>query len=212
MFSTSSAVAYHAAVCALEPYLARAAVRDTYGGWARGADRRALEEEWAIELINECSPYSWVAGFDRLAWIKEWQSFWRLLACRHAESADSDWFVVFDIANFYDSIDHGMLLDRITHVAPEQELAISVIEKVLVSWHPSRFSCPRRGGLPMDLVGHGSRVLANFFLTPFDGEVSRRAQDADGHFMRFCDDMVLHAPSRRLAEELLMVAWSGPPN
>jgi ribulose-5-phosphate 4-epimerase/fuculose-1-phosphate aldolase len=43
----------------------------------------------------------------------------------------------------------------------------------------------------MDLVGDGSRLLANFFLTAFDRPYREYVQSRGGDFMRFADDMVV---------------------
>jgi hypothetical protein len=58
----------------------------------------------------------------------------------------------------------------------------------------------------MDLVGDGSRLLANFFLTAFDKPYREYVRSHGGDFMRFADDMVVCGDSQQECERFVFEA------
>jgi len=91
------------------------------------------------------------------------------LARRHAEG----YYVQYDIAKYYDSIDHTRLLECLSHYIKDAKV-LTFVERRLKA-------CPV-GGLPIGLSF--SSYLANLFLTDFD-----RWMDAEGFdYVRYMDD------------------------
>src|SRR5262249_3628185 len=124
------------------------------------------------------------------------------------EHADDDvWFAMFDIANFYDSVDLERLETEVRASSGKRQLAINALFCILKSWNKAlRLYTDSAKGLPMDLIGDCSRLLANFFMGPFDKSFRRYALEHDGDFMRFADDMVVCAADRQQCEELVFHA------
>lgn len=90
----------------IDKKLAGAAVENNFGGWQLGTARREIEERKAIALFNgEGCPSMPQSCYNRAAWSKHWQKYWKLLAAKYEHADDESWFAVFDIANFYDSVD-----------------------------------------------------------------------------------------------------------
>jgi hypothetical protein len=55
----------------------------------------------------------------------------------------------------------------------------------------------------MGIVGDCSRLLADFFLTPFDASFKEFVSSRGGHYMRFADDMVVRSESEATCKEFV---------
>jgi hypothetical protein len=114
---------------------------------------------------------------------------------------------MFDIANFYDSVDLPRLETNVRSICADEPFAINVLFHLLASWNKAQCKyTPSTKGLPMDLVGDGSRLLANFFLTAFDRPYREYVQSRGGDFMRFADDMVVCASTQQECQRLVFEA------
>jgi hypothetical protein len=177
--------------------LAASAVTQTYGAWQLGGARRDMEEAEALRLLGgEGCPSMPQSCYNRSAWMRNWQEYWKLLAAKYEHADDEAWFAMFDVANFYDSVDLGRLETGIRAAGGNESFAIDVLFHFLRCWNNAlRLYVPNTKGLPMDLVGDCSRLLANFFLMPFDRSFQDFVRGAGGDYMRFADDMVVCAES-----------------
>jgi hypothetical protein len=167
-----------------------------------------MEEEEALKMFGgEGCPSMPPSCYNRSAWMKNWQEYWKLLAARYEGAEHSAWFAMFDIANFYDSVDLNHLESCVRATAGEEHLAINVLFHLLGSWNRGlRLYTPTAKGLPMDLVGDCSRLLANFFLASFDRPFREYVLNNGGDFMRFADDMVVCATSEETCRQLVFEA------
>ena len=101
------------------------------------------------------------------AWMRHWQEFWKVLAAKYEHADDDSWFAMFDIANFYDSVDLHQLETSVRAASADEHFAVNVIFHILASWKGAlNLYTASTKGLPMDLVGDCSRLLANFFPGP----------------------------------------------
>jgi len=206
VFSRSDTAVYFACLQQIDRQLASAAVPDTFGGWQLGGARRNTEESAALELLGEdfSIPQS---CYNRAAWVQNWNQFWKLLAARHEAADDSAWFAMFDVANFYDSVDLRRLETSVRAASGGAHFAINVLFHLLRNWNKAHcLYTESTKGLPMDVVGDCSRLLANFFLTSFDETFRQQIEDDGGHYMRFADDMVVRARSRSECSEFVYKA------
>ena len=96
-----------------------------------------------------------------------------------------------DISNFYDSIDLNRLETAIRAWCPGREVAINGLMMFLRTWNRGPNYSLAGKGIPMDLVGDASRVLANAYLYPFDANVRKVCLRNGWTFQRFADDMVV---------------------
>lgn len=215
---------YFGCVMAFDEKLASLAVDDTYGGFSLGGSRWHSEEEQAKESFTSALPrdlscelgdcdladlalYMPVSAYNRWAWVDSWCQYWKLLAARFEHADEDAYFAMFDIANFYDTIDLPKLERLLRKHCPEASGAIEVLFYLLSIWNKSLNQYARTTkGIPMDIVGDCSRVLANFYLTPFDSVIRERCIERDSSFMRFADDMVIACPDRKTCEELVFCA------
>lgn len=210
VFTCIDTAVYFACVQHIDRKLASAAVEHTFGGWQLGTARREMEEQEALNLFGgEGCPSMPPSCYNRAAWMQHWQEYWKLLAAKYEHAHDSAWFAMFDIANFYDSVDLRRLETSVRAVSGDEQFAINVLFHLLASWNRAlSLYTHSTKGLPMDLVGDCSRLLANYFLTPFDRAFKKHVQEQGSDFMRFADDMVVCGSSRAECERLVFEASS----
>jgi hypothetical protein len=208
VFTYVDTAIYFACMQHLDRKLAGAAVTNTFGGWRLGTARREIEEQEALAILGgEGCPSMPPSCYNRAAWMKNWQEYWKILAAKYEHADGSAWFAMFDIANFYDSVDLSRLETGVRSICADEPFAINVLFHLLASWN--RAQClyrPSTKGLPMDLVGDGSRLLANFFLTAFDRPYREHVQSRGGDFMRFADDMVVCVSTQQECERFVFEA------
>ena len=208
VFTYLDTAIYFACMQHLDKKLAGAAVTNTFGGWRLGTARRELEEQEALAILGgEGCPSMPPSCYNRAAWMKNWQEYWKILAAKYEHADDSAWLAMFDIANFYDSVDLHRLETNVRSICADEPFAINVLFHLLASWNKAQCKyTPSTKGLPMDLVGDGSRLLANFFLTAFDRPYREYVQSRGGDFMRFADDMVVCASTQQECQRLVFEA------
>ncbi len=209
VFDLRDYIVYFACVRALDEPLARDAIPGTFGGWSLGGARRRTEDGQAQRLIQEVvdDTYAPPSAYNPAAWVKNWNEYWKLLWITFRDSPEDSWFVSFDIANFYDSIDLPRLERLLRQHAPEAPLAIEVLSYLLGAWN-NRVTMYARSskGLPQDLIGDCSRVLANAYLLPFDTNIKATCDPVDARYFRYADDMVIAARTKADCERLLFRA------
>ncbi len=94
----------------------------------------------------------------------------------------------FDIRSYYDSLDHGILLDQLKQARVSDEL-IALVGDYL------RLPNLCRSGQGMVAGAALSPLLGALYLTPLDQAMAELAQSGI-RYRRFMDDFVLFAPSR----------------
>lgn len=204
VLSWQDVAVYFGCIKAFDQRIAELAVEGTFGGWALGGKRRQIEEEQAAAMMDASVPGS---SYNRWAWVQNWQQFWKLTAATFEQSAADSHFAMFDIANFYDTIDLPRLERELRKFCPDQTGAIDVLMRLLKDWNKGLNQyAPATKGIPMDIVGDCSRLLANFYLTPFDRAIKEESESRNSRFMRFADDMVLCCPDRTTCNKLVYFA------
>jgi group II intron reverse transcriptase/maturase len=112
-------------------------------------------------------------------------------------SAGYDWVVDLDLENFFDRVNHELLMNRLReHI--EDRRVLKLIHKYLkVGLMIDGLQSLRREGTPQG--GPLSPLLSNILLTDLDRELERR-----GHqFVRYADDVVIYVKSQRAGERVL---------
>jgi RNA-directed DNA polymerase len=108
------------------------------------------------------------------------------------------WAVDLDLAKFFDTVNHDLLMARLGRVFTDRRL-LSLIGRylragVLVGEHPIE---PSEVGTPQG--GPLSPLLANILLDAFDTELHQRGH----HFARYADDVVILVRSQRAGERVM---------
>ncbi len=113
----------------------------------------------------------------------------------------TDWFLKIDVAKYYDSIEHGRLMDRLERRFRERRL-LKFFGRLLESYEAS----PAKG-LPIGALT--SQYLGNFFLDPIDHQVNEILRHS--RYLRYMDDLLLigKAESVKLARDRVAEMLSG---
>lgn len=111
------------------------------------------------------------------------------------------WVVSADIDDFFGTIDHDKLTERLRPVLQDEEIL-----RIMLLW--LKMGAVDRAGRWRDIysgVRQGniiSPLLANFYLTPFDQSMEDRGYD----MVRYADDLRIFCAERREAEQALAEA------
>lgn len=142
--------------------------------------------------------------FNPWAWLINWKHYSSLTEYLSLSAEDHTRFLMFDIANFYDSIDLPRLMRLLRSACPEAETSIGILSFFLSHWNRKNNSYhPSTKGLPMDLIGDCSRVLANAFLTPADKSIRDLANCQNGKYLRYADDMIVTLPADSKPQDVM---------
>jgi len=95
----------------------------------------------------------------------------------------------FDIRSYYESIDHGVLLDQLVHAGVSAE-GCDLIRAYL------DVPDPHRSGRGMVAGAALSPLLGALYLTPLDQAMEDMERRAGIRYRRFMDDFVVFAPNR----------------
>jgi len=212
VFGYRDTAVYFFAVKTIEHHIAVNRTPGTYGGWRMGNPLRVQENNEFEKMLAAVSeeqefedvPSGAANSFDRLAWIRHWKDF-QQKAWVHGQREEFNIVVKFDIANFYDSINLNLLEKEIRLlVSQDEQFVVDLLFHFLHSWN-RRFEgyYTKSVGLPQDEIGDMSRILANFYLQEADKRLREICDDREAAFLRYSDDYLVYAPSRKVAKEIL---------
>lgn len=113
------------------------------------------------------------------------------------------WVVDIDLSNFFDEVDHDLLMHRLGREVRDKRLLRLIGRYLRAPMELDGRGERRRRGTPQG--GPLSPLLANLYLDPLDRELERRGVS----FCRYADDVVIYAGSHRSAERILagITAW-----
>ena len=182
----------------LQNKLAVNRVEGTFGGWSLSnsyRQREEAEEQNGLDTeLAACaeapssSPYSLQPG----QFVKYWGEFndkMRSLLMTHDASTV---VLELDIANFYTSIRLDILESLIrSNCNNEDEQVIDLLMYFLRSQDSFNHAYRRQTvGLPQEIQGDCSRILANFYLSDFDEYIHKVCTDHNVNYLRYADDQV----------------------
>lgn len=195
VFSFADALVYYFCVFSIQDELAEGTVEGTFGGRRSSNALRRKEKLSTAPEQDDSITYVPYANVNRLAWSKHWREF-QAEAYAVSQDGHNSFVVKYDIANFYDSINLNHLERRLRHRCGRgQEQHIDLLMSFLSSWNRRIEGwVPKQVGLPMDVEGEASRILANFYLQEHDSILSDYIRgELSGKYLRYADDMLILA-------------------
>lgn len=193
----------------IEKFIAMNRVSGTFGGWTLANPLRKSEEIEATDSAFEIGEgdYEPTFSLNKYAWRENWSQFQRL-AFDALQQSGCAWIVKFDLANFYDSINHSILFRDLRAVCPHNNSEILDLLQHFLSHTLRPFSrfAPRSVGLPQDEVGDCSRILANFYLQRYDQQITRICAQMGCRYLRYADDQLIFGNDRSTLEDLIFFA------
>lgn len=220
--SIKDILVYYYCARKLERYIASNRTDNTFGGWGLSGKLRRAEEQEDKEIkdqiiVLEDQAYIFksigsqifLSSSNAFAWFREWNDFTHRLYERCKEEEEG-YVAELDIANYYDSIQIDNLIFKIRKVVPPpMNSVVYLLEHFLKFWNRHiNFYRQQGSGLPQDIFGECSRILANFYLQDYDKKISRLCSEKGGQYFRYADDQVFFANSKQDLEELIARASS----
>jgi retron-type reverse transcriptase len=129
---------------------------------------------------------NWREQFKRFT--KAYERIWKI---------GNKWVVKTDISSYYDSIDHGLLLDLIRERWISDEMFIKLLKECLLSWTTHDGGSKFSRGLPQGY--EVSDILATLFLLPVDESMVKTPG-----YLRYVDDIRILTSSRNNASRALV--------
>lgn len=194
---------YYYCVKSLEDCLAEGYVDCTFGGFRLGSSIKAKEED----IFNEINsiPFSLSQfSYNPKGWTKAWGDFQKK-AFNISREAGLNYFIFFDIANFYNSINLTLLENKIRSCANTSlSDEIDLLFYYLKYWDTKlSFYTQKTVGIPMDDFGDSSRLLANFYLQNYDRKVFDYCKTNNSKYLRYADDQIIASPNKETADNIL---------
>jgi hypothetical protein len=223
-FQLEDLCVYYYCARKLEEYIAVNYVSGTYGGWGLSGKLRQLEEGVSRELqdrgkiiqigkdsyvFKELAGYPTLSTLNPKAWYEEWDDFTKKLYLESREF-ENGFVADLDIANFYDSIQLDSLEYKLRKYVPSEcNDVIYLLLHFLRYWNRHiNFYRQQGAGIPQDVFGECSRILANFYLQSYDRQFSKYCISLGGKYFRYADDQVIFADSKMKLEIMIAKASS----
>lgn len=205
ILNTEDACIYYYCIKKIEDCLAKTRVTNTYGGFSMGGPIRKSEENdfAAVAELESSSVYP----YNPFAWTKEWGDF-QEKAYTYAAKSSYSYYIKFDIANFYDTLNLNYLETKIRSVCGGELIhIIDLLIYFLKHWNRDFENFKQKNiGIPQDEVGDCSRVLANFYLHEYDSYINSIAESLNCKWLRYSDDQIIYAHDEYSAKKLLYLA------
>ena len=112
------------------------------------------------------------------------------------------WLAKFDLASFFDVIDHKILINIFCKNSLSKELKQDLL-KALEKWtQPQEINFFHSQGIPQG--PSASTILADIYLHQLDEKIIKNAPKYDVKYLRYVDDIVLMAKDRLSTENILI--------
>lgn len=197
---------YYYCIKTLEPYIAKNRIEGTYGWFSMWWEIRKKESEECKELENNI-PSLPLNPLNSLARKEAWRDFQKKAYSR-IDRSKYVYFVDFDIANFYDTINISLLEKKLYTAINQHDYDIVNLLLFFLKNQNREFIWyeHKTVGLPQDEFWKPSRILANFFLQEYDKKIHDESKNLNAQYLRYADDQLIYAPSQETTQKLLYFA------
>lgn len=208
VFTLKDYCVYYYCIKKIENKIAYNRVINTFGGWTLGGLIRKSEDDEMEKTRKDYNRYqdflSELHGisvseysFNPAAWAKAYGDLNAKLYAT-AKSNNYEYVAELDVANYYDSIRLDILEMRIREIVNEEHAdIISLLFHFLNYWNRNTNLYNKQTvGIPQDAMGDCSRILANFYLQPYDKIVYELCKQNKCRYLRYADDQFLFSDDK----------------
>lgn len=185
---------YFYCVLSIDEHLAKTRIEGTFGGYSMGGAMRKAE---SVESNSPEPPSPNSNTFNPYAYIQHYGEYNAEIKKRLSE--DEEYSIVeLDISNFYDHVRLDLLETFVRQsVDSDHEPQINLLFHFLKSWNKLINSYrPQSVGLPQELIGDCSRILANFYLHEYDRSMKEFCDKNNIKYLRYADDQMFFVPKK----------------
>jgi len=208
VFGYEDSCVYFFCVKQLEDFIAINRVDGTFGGWTLGNPIKEMEDE-EIENLQDVSDDSPMAlnSYNPIKWSENWRDFQKR-AYEYAKKGNYQFFLKFDVANFYDTVNLHILEDKIRLATEKKQgFVVELLFHFLQNWNRQFERYSRKTvGLPQDEIGDCSRILANFYLQEYDTYMKQQCSETKSTYLRYADDQIIMTNDREVAYDIMFNA------
>ncbi len=198
---------YHYLLSLLQDDIAENRVTGTYGGYhftGNSIKHKEQEEEKSLEVSDFF--YSEYQTINRVAFQKYYGEFQTKIR-DNIISGNYNYIAKVDIANFYDNISLGLLEEKLRNKISGKGNILSLLLYFLKYWDKNIYSySPRLVGLPTDMGGEASRLLANFYLQEYDEYIFEKCKNYNITYLRYADDQVFFSKNTKDLKKIVFLA------
>jgi len=209
---------YYYCIKILERKIAYNRIPNTFGGWTLGGLIRKSEDDEMIKrkedfdrnenFLAEVGGISVTEfSFNPQAWSIAYGDLNSKLYAS-AKEKKFNYVTELDIANYYDSVRLDILEERIREAFNVKYTdIISLLFHFLNYWNRKVNGYNKQTvGIPQDAMGDCSRILANFYLQPYDKFLFDLCEKHHGKYLRYADDQFIFAESEKTLSLLIFKA------
>lgn len=212
-FTYRDVCVYYFCIKVLEDFIAVNRISGTFGGWRLGnpiwKKEYKEQKDRGLHYRDYGVPYGDSGTLYPPRWHENWGEY-QNLANSFSHDYDGQHFLLYDVANFYDTISLSLLEARIRSVVSHDHSAVvDLLFQFLNNWNRGNVGySSSRVGLPQDETSDCSRILANFFLQSYDVAMFQHCQATSptSRYLRYADDHIIFSSSMSDARNLLYLA------
>lgn len=207
VFTYKDSCTYFFCIKQIENFIAVNRVEGTYGGWTLGNLLKQQEDQEAEYLPGADDSPMAINSYNPVKWSDNWKEFQKK-AYQYAKRGGYQYFLKFDIANFYDTINLKILENKV-HFAVEKKqiFVVELLFHFLQNWNRQleRYS-KKTVGIPQDEIGDCSRILANFYLQEYDAYMKAECDKHSAVYLRYADDQIIMSNNKSDLYDILFNA------
>lgn len=144
-------------------------------------------------------------GEDKKFFYKSWKRKWKRFNEISKEHFSNGYIYLseFDIASFFDTIDHNILCELLQNNYNVESEILELLSKCLETWtaDSNHKSFKSKHGIPQGPIS--SPFLADLYLFYIDREVKRTAKKLDFKYLRYVDDIRILTKDELTSQKLI---------
>lgn len=152
-------------------------------------------------VVNPTNSKKCDKDFFYKSWKKKWKRF-NEVSKSNFESGYK-YLSEFDIASFFDTIDHNILCEILTNTFKVDFDILTLLSKCLESWtaDSNHYSFKSKHGIPQGPIS--SPFLADLYLFHIDNEIKKQNKKYDFKYLRYVDDIRIFAKDKIVSQKII---------
>ncbi|UOX32379.1 RNA-directed DNA polymerase [Flavobacterium sediminilitoris] len=142
---------------------------------------------------------------DRKFFFKSWKKKWKRFNEISKEHFEDGYIYLseFDIASFFDTIDHNILCEILKNIFKIEEEILVLLSNCLEAWtaDSNHKTFKSKHGIPQGPIS--SPLLADLYMFYLDSEIKRTTKKLDYKYLRYVDDIRILSKDKITSQKLI---------